>query len=361
VSDRLAEILPTGSEVYRFHPERVAAYVPRIDPGELETCLEGVHESLQEPFGYQGIAIHVDCHVGCVIPDGKACKNGQEPLRRADFAARAAYEDGVHYRVVSCASDDLSTEHVETLGLLRQAIEHNDLYLDYQPKYELATGRIVGAEGLVRWNHPHRGLVPPRDFVAKAEQSTLIDTLTRWVFTTAVGQLVSWSQQGLTTAVAVNISTRNLYSPLLTGLLVDLLQESGVPSGMMEIEVTETALMKNPDLALKVLTQLAAMPITIAIDDFGTGFSSLQYLGRIPARVVKIDQVFVRSVGSDPTSRRIVEGIIELAHHLGMTVVAEGIEDVAALDFLKEVGCDIGQGFLLCEPVSPERMLQMCR
>jgi EAL domain-containing protein (putative c-di-GMP-specific phosphodiesterase class I) len=262
---------------------------------------------------------------------------------------------------VSCSSDDPPAEKVETLGLLRKAIEQNDLYLDYQPKYELSTGRIIGAEGLVRWNHPSLGIVPPRDFVAKAEQSTLIDTLTRWVFTTAVGQLAQWHQQGFSTVVAVNISTRNLYSPLLTGHLVDLLQESGVPPGRMEIEVTETALMRNPDLALKIMSQLASLPITIAIDDFGTGFSSLQYLGRIPAQVVKIDQVFIRSVGRDATSRRIVQGIVDLAHDLGMIVVAEGIEDVAALEFLKSVGCDVGQGFLLCEPVSPERVFQMCQ
>jgi diguanylate cyclase (GGDEF)-like protein len=361
LGDRLVEALPGSAQVYHYHPERLAAVISKTCEDTLDSALEKLYQDLQRPFRVGDLDVHVDCHVGCTMLDSKEPLDPAAVLKSADQAARLAQDDGIGYRMGTPSIDGFSEESLEILGALQDAIDTNELYLEYQPKYDLASRRIVGVEALVRWDHPTRGLLPPHSFVPQAEQSTLIDALTRWVFSSAVLQLAEWRDQGLWIPIAINISTRNLYSSRLAGLLPELLEAHQLPPEGIELEITEGALMKSPERAMEVLTQLAAAPFVIAIDDFGTGFSSLQYLGRIPASVIKLDQVFVAGMLRDPSSRRIVEGTIDLAHRLGMKVVAEGIEDEPTATSLSAAKCDYGQGFHLGRPASADRIADLYR
>jgi EAL domain-containing protein (putative c-di-GMP-specific phosphodiesterase class I) len=236
---------------------------------------------------------------------------------------------------------------------LRRALELGELELHYQPKVDIATNRVRSAEALVRWRHPTQGLVPPNTFIPLAEETGLIVPLGEWVLRRSCMQVRSWLDSGMSPLrIAVNLSAKQFRHADLVAVVKSALDDAGLEPGYIELELTESAVMHDPEQSAATLTALSSMGVHISIDDFGTGYSSLSYLRRFPLDKLKIDRSFIRDLMSDPDDVSIVKAIISLAHSLRLRVVAEGVETVEQLDFLREVGCDQYQGFY-CSPAVP--------
>jgi len=234
---------------------------------------------------------------------------------------------------------------------LRQAIADSQLRLYYQPKAEMQTGLVKGVEALVRWQHPTLGFIPPDQFIPLAEQTGLIEPLTHWVVETAIVQCRHWLDGGLELRVAVNLSMRNLRDTNLPDTIESLLAQHRVPPHLLCCEITESAVMGDAEHTLQVLNRLFALGVRIAIDDYGTGYASLSYLKRLPADELKIDLAFVQHMTTDRADEAIVRSTVNMAHSLGMHVVAEGVEDQATWDLLETLRCDIAQGYYLSRPL----------
>jgi EAL domain-containing protein (putative c-di-GMP-specific phosphodiesterase class I) len=243
-------------------------------------------------------------------------------------------------------------ERLSLLGELRHGIANDQIVLHYQPKLALPDVKLVGVEALARWQHPQRGLLGPSEFIPVAESTGLIVPLTLSVLRSAIGQLAQWRADGHDFTVAVNLSPRCLAEPDLTAQVLGLLGAYDVPGRCLELEITEDTLALDPDRALATLTALHAAGIQISIDDFGTGYSSMAYLRRLPVNELKVDRSFVMGMLSRGDDEVLVRSLVDLGHNLGLTVVAEGVEDQATLDALSQVGCDVVQGFHLGRPMT---------
>jgi diguanylate cyclase (GGDEF)-like protein len=277
-------------------------------------------------------------------------------LQRADVAMYAAKAARTGPQVYAPERDSNSIRRLSLVAELRKAIDQGEIAVHYQPQAALPEGRVVGVEALVRWNHPHLGPVQPDEFIAVAEHSGHIRPLTRYVLGAALRQARAWHLAGLDLGVAVNLSPRALLDDDLPEAVERLLTETGVDAGRLTIELTESAIMADPEHAVGLLTRLSDLGVQLSIDDFGTGYSSLSYLKRLPVNELKIDRSFVRTMSTDPSDAAIVRSTIELAHNLGLSVVAEGIEDAATFAELAALGCDVGQGFLLSRPLAAARV-----
>jgi EAL domain-containing protein (putative c-di-GMP-specific phosphodiesterase class I) len=264
------------------------------------------------------------------------------------YAAKAAHS-GIE--VYSPERDQYSPRRLALVGALRGAVEARALTVAYQPKAELPSGAVAGMEALVRWQDPAHGTVPPDEFIPIAESTGLIAPLCRFVLEVAVGQATRWRAQGLPAGVAVNLSVRNLLEPGLADRVRGLLAASGLPAGLLTLEITEGAVMTDPAAAVAVLHQLAGAGVRLSIDDFGTGYSSLAYLKRLPVDEVKLDKSFVLGMTSDRDDAAIVRSTVELARNLGLRMVAEGVEDQATWDALAAMGCELAQGYHLARPM----------
>jgi EAL domain-containing protein (putative c-di-GMP-specific phosphodiesterase class I) len=245
---------------------------------------------------------------------------------------------------------------------LRRALERGEFVPHYQPIADTATGIIAGAEALIRWNHPQRGLVPPAEFIPLAEETGLIVPLGEWVLAEALAKAREW--QGLRpdpTRVAVNISARQFLLQNLGDLVARTLVDTGCDPRLLELEITESTALHNADLTIEVLRRLTEMGVSVSVDDFGTGYSSLTYLKHFPIQGVKIDQSFVRDLASDQSDAVIATAIINMAHILGLRVVAEGVETTDQLDFLRRQGCDEYQGYLLARPIPADEFAALLR
>jgi EAL domain-containing protein (putative c-di-GMP-specific phosphodiesterase class I) len=238
---------------------------------------------------------------------------------------------------------------------LRRGIDREELVLYYQPEFDLATGAVIGAEALVRWRHPERGLVPPMEFIPLAEDTGLVTPLSRWVIRTACGRVRDWISRGYPPLrVAVNISPRLFEKDGFSEMLLSSLEEAGVPPRLIEAEITESMAMKDFDLTLRILNHLAEVGIPIAIDDFGTGHSSLAYLKKFPAQRIKIDRSFIRDMAPGNDDAAIAQAVVAMSHSLKMKCIAEGVETEEQARMLREWGCDEAQGFLFGRPVPEE-------
>jgi EAL domain-containing protein (putative c-di-GMP-specific phosphodiesterase class I) len=245
---------------------------------------------------------------------------------------------------------------IELIPELRRGIERGELFLEYQPKMELSTGRIYGVEALVRWEHPERGRLGPDSFVPLAENTGLIAPLTSFVLETSIAQCAEWQRRGLPLTVSVNISVRSLLMANLSEQIAEILKRYDVDPGCIQLEITESTMMADPARAMRALTQLGDAGLGLAVDDFGTGYSSLTYLKDLPVDEIKIDRSFVTPMVDSREAAVIVRSTIEIARNLGLCVVAEGVEDQRTLDALMELGCDRVQGYYLSRPVSAERI-----
>jgi EAL domain-containing protein (putative c-di-GMP-specific phosphodiesterase class I) len=275
-------------------------------------------------------------------------------LRRAEVALIGSLDSADPVSVYDPATDPHRPERLTLMSDLREALDRGGLVLHYQPKLDLATLRVDSVEALVRWNHAQRGSVPPDTFIALAEKTGNIRRLTRWVLAAGIAQAQEWALRGHALRVAVNISARDLDDAELPRRIGDLLSLHGVEPHGIVLELTESAVMSEPEAAVGMLKRLADMGIDLAIDDFGVGQSSLAYLRRLPVREIKIDRLFTQRLGEDAGDRTLVRSIVELGHRLGYRVTAEGIETEAALDYLREIGCDHAQGFHIARALAPE-------
>jgi len=273
-------------------------------------------------------------------------------MRRADVAMYVAKGEQTGIEVYDVARDPNSPTRLGTVTALREALDHGQLELHYQPKVSLDDGTVVGVEALVRWQHPVRGLVPPDEFVPLAERTGLVHRLTAFVLREALDQVSDWWAHGLQVPVAVNVSMRDLQETDLAGLVAAELDAHHLPPTALVLEVTESVLAQDPGRAVATLRELADLGVSSSLDDFGTGYSSLLLLERLPVAEIKIDRSFVRRLDEEGGDPAMVRSIVGFAHGLGLSVVAEGVETSAAWKLLREMGCDVAQGYRVARPMA---------
>jgi diguanylate cyclase (GGDEF)-like protein len=318
---------------------------------DIVAFAERVLDCLREPFSIGEMTLEIDASIGIARypQDGE---DSHALLRSADVAMYEAKSRGSGINLYDREQDKHTPERLALTAELNNAIRNNDLLLHYQPKVDLNSGDVCGFEALVRWQHDRLGLLYPDKFIPLAEVGDSIHHLTRKVLDIALRQQQQWFNAGYQLPVSVNLSARNLIDERCTEVLRELLERYGTPRGMLELEITETALMQDADTALQQLMQMADLGIKLSIDDFGTGYSSLSYLRRMPIDALKIDRMFVKDMLSSNQDTAIVSSTIALAHNLGLNVIAEGVEDEATMDCLKDNNCDQVQGYFVCRPAA---------
>ena len=315
-------------------------------------------DAMKTPFKMNGMQLEVNSSIGLAIFPGHG-EDAHSLLKSADIAMYAAKQDKTGFALYSSENDKYTTRRLSLMGELRQAIDAGNLSLVYQPKLNLKTGKLDSVEALVRWQHHIHGEVNPDEFIELAERTGLINPLTNWVVENAIQQAAAWKKQGLHLNVAINISPSVLMDPLLHDTFTGLLATYKVPAECIMLEITENALMEDRDRAIAVLDQFAKTGFSLAIDDFGTGYSSLAYINRLPVHELKIDKSFVQDMATNESNAVIVRATIDLAHNIGIKVVAEGVEDEATLYQLEELGCDVIQGYYISKPLTVENIPDM--
>ena len=360
IGPRLAGELRGADTVARLGGDEFAVLLPDVDglSGALDVASR-LRQALGEAFSVEGVELDIDASIGVVI-SGAHGADAQKLLQRADIAMYVAKQQKRGVVVYDPEKDDHSPERLSLLGQLRRGIERGELFLQYQPKIDLKTRQVAGVEALVRWQHPDRGMVPPNDFIPLAERTGLIGPLTEAVLNMTLAQVKVWSDLGHHIPVAVNISARNLSDDTFAEKVKGLLARHAVASGLLEVEVTESAVMLDPEKATRILNELHAIGVRISIDDFGAGYTSLAQLKDLPISELKIDKSFILAMRTNTDDAVIVKSMIDLGHSLSMKVVAEGIETADALNTLADLHCDIGQGYHLCRPALPEALVQWC-
>jgi diguanylate cyclase (GGDEF)-like protein/PAS domain S-box-containing protein len=343
--------------VVRLGAAEFALLVTGADAAGGKRLADRIVAALQEPILVDGLPIELGAWVGIGLFPGHA-EDADTLLRRADVALDVARRGVADCVVYSRCDDPYDPRRLVLMGDLRHAIESDQLHLEYQPKIELRSRKVVGVEALLRWSHPEFGDVPPTEFVGLAEGSALIRPLTRWVLNEACRQCRAWRQTGLHIPVATNLSARNLLEPDLADHIAGLLETWGLDAASLGLEITESAIMAEPARSARLLEQLRAGGTSLAIDDFGTGYSSLSYLRRLVVSEVKIDRSFVIGLSSDQGDLAIVRAVIDLGHRLGLRVVAEGVEDAKTWDLLEAAGCDLAQGYYMARPMKGAELLR---
>jgi diguanylate cyclase (GGDEF)-like protein/PAS domain S-box-containing protein len=348
LSERLQQVMRSSDTVARLGGDEFAVLLPHVESVEQALDLaKRILAVFQQQFVLKdGIALDVGCSIGVSISPIHADEHGKL-MQCADVAMYRA-KAGTQKIVVYDQSKDTNSVRQLTLSSeLRQAIRDSTLAMEYQPQLCIRSQLIKSVEGLARWRHPTLGYVPPDEFVAHAEQGGLITELTRWTFETALAQLADWKSTGIDLSLSINLSAKVLVDPNLPDILSALLRNSRVVPEKLVLEITESALMNDPDVALQIVKALADLGVRLSIDDFGTGFSSLAYLQKLPLDEIKIDKSFVFGMLESHNDGVIVRSTIDLAHNLGLTVVAEGVENVDHIDALARLDCDLAQGFCI--------------
>ncbi len=351
---RLSSVLGSGTVLARLQSEEFGIFVPARDARAASALAGSLQGALREPVNIRDVAIDVAATIGSSFYPGHG-DEAEMLVRRAAIAAREAARRDVAYHAYQGTSQRENPERLALAAELRRAIEQHELVLHYQPKVSLATGRVVGAEALVRWMHPRRGMIPPGQFIALAEETGLIRQMTYSIIENAVRQLHAWRHLGQKLPIAVNLSVRNLYDPRLLSVFSDLLSTWGIEDRLIDFEITESALADDPEMAQQAISAIRKRGSSIYIDDFGTGYSSLNYLVSLPIHYLKIDRSFVSQMKSKREAHAVVASVISMAHNLGLQVVAEGVETRAEADALRDLGCDQAQGYLFYKPLpAPE-------
>ncbi|GLK92162.1 phosphodiesterase DibA [Pseudomonas turukhanskensis] len=327
-------------------------------PEQAANLAEQLLTALREPFNVDEQELFIGASIGISLFPSDA-RSVEQVMRNADSALFKAKSSGrATYAFYSQELTSLARQRVELGAQLHQALEKDELRVFYQPIYGLNTGKLLGVEALVRWQHPERGLVPPDQFIPIAEESDLIGSIDAWVLAQACQQMATWQRQGLNLEfMSVNVSSRIFSHGKLDGLVTEVLTATGLDAALLELEITESAVMEDADAALQLMQRLRALGVRLAIDDFGTGYSSLARLKRMPVHKLKLDQSFVRGLPADHDDAAITRAVIALGHSLGMQVQAEGIEDASQAAFLQGLGCELGQGYLYGKP-QPAELLQ---
>ncbi len=364
VAERLRGTIRVEDTVARLGGDEFTLLFDELSRAEdAARMAEKLLDAFASPFSVDGHELYVTASIGVALypNDGG---DAEALLRNADAAMYRSKEAGRNtYQLFTPGMNARALERMSVERELRRALDRGELVLHYQPLVALADARPVGVEALVRWNHPERGLIFPDAFIPVAEESRLIVPMGEWVLNEACRQLSAWRAAGLDgLRMAVNLSARQLQQPNLAKFVDGALSLNGVPAALLELEITESAAMQNVESTKSVLHALRAMGVRISIDDFGTGQSSLSYLKNFPLSTLKIDRTFVRDIALDSDDEAIVRAIVALAHVLKLDVVAEGVETDAQLAFLREAGCEEGQGYLFSRPLpAPEAQLLLGR
>ncbi len=353
IGPRLAnEMSEVPGTVARLGGDEFAVFLPRIRSTHQAVVFgHRLLDALAQEFDLDGFTTQISASIGIAISPQQA-QDHHALMRYADIAMYYAKGQMLGLSIYSPEYDPHSTKRLAIVSELGRAIRENQLCLYFQPKVLLDEQRCYGFEALIRWMHPELGFVPPADFIPIAELTSLIHQLTAWVLEKAIEQCRHWQDQGMALSIAVNLSARNLMDDNIPKLVERLLAKYQLPASRLELEITESSIMTDPTRALRNLDALHELGVHLSIDDFGTGYSSLAYLKRLPVQTLKIDKSFVLNMLEDLQDELIVNSTIHLAHNLGLTVVAEGVENEALLARLSEMGCDEAQGYFIGRPMA---------
>jgi c-di-GMP phosphodiesterase Gmr len=354
VSAAIKACLDEGDIVARLGGDEFIVLVQGSRVADLEVCAQRILDRLRIPFNLGLIEVYTGCSIGIALsPEHGDTLEGL--IRSADTAMYVAKDQGKRtYRVFSPDMNKKVAEYMWLDTNLPRALEDHQLVLHYQPKLCLASGAVLGVEALLRWNSPERGMVSPLDFIPYAEESGMIGPLGRWVMQTAAAQARRWSEQGLGIRVAINISARQLSDTAIVHDFADALETAGLDPCLLDLELTESCLIEDEDMARGLITQFREMGAQVHLDDFGTGYSSLSQIARIPLDMIKLDRSFVRGINTNAKSQALVRSMVAVAQALNFAVVAEGVETSAEEEFLKKIGIDYVQGFLYAKPMTAD-------
>ncbi len=350
LSTRLLGHLGEGETIARLGGDEFGVLLRGTSEGRAFEVARRTLEIIAEPVVLREIPVTVDASVGIA----RAPVHGGDVetlLQRADIAMYEAKERRSGVEQYDLERDSHDAGQLTLMTELKGAIEHGELFLAFQPKVATRDGAVLGVEALVRWHHPERGVIPPGEFVPLAERTGLIKPLTRWVLDAALEQCRAWADDGLETAVAVNLTMIDLLDASLPDEIGDLLERHGLPARCLELEITESTIMADPLHVGDVLRRLSEMGIRLAIDDFGTGYTSLAYLKRLPIDAIKIDRSFVSGMATERGDATIVRSVIDIGRNLGLEIVAEGVESKAIWDQLRSFGCHQVQGYYVARPL----------
>lgn len=357
IAEKLTNCEYKFNMVSRLKAAEFAIIIPPIEEKQhgYSIC-QSILDTISEPIVVDGHELYLTASIGISFYpcDGN---NGDELLKNAYKAMYYAQQrGGNNYQFYSPKSGIVSTDKISQETRLRNALKNSEFEIYYQPKVELKTGKIIGSEALVRWNHPERGLVYPGEFIPLAEETGLIISLGEWVLETACNQTKIWQNSGFSLlGIAVNLSSRQLNQKNIIQRVNQIVKETGIEPKYLELEVTENLVIQNESAAIQAMNEWRNIEIKIAVDDFGTGYSSLSYPKRFPFDIIKIDRSFVCNITNDPKNAAITIAIIQMAHSLNMKVIAEGVETQSELDFLYQYDCDEIQGYFFSKPVTKEK------
>ena len=349
---------PAAPRVARIGESTFAVLLDGVDAAEASMAAARVTDAFDQPYREAELTIDAPIAVGiALLPEH--CANAEQALRRAEVALALAASAETRVAIYRPDSDPHRPDRLSLMSELRIGLPRGEFQLVYQPKLDIARGKISGAEALVRWNHPTRGTVRPDDFITLAEETGNIQQLTRWVLRTGLTEAKRWRDRGLTARIAINLSVRDLTDDTLPVRIAGLLRETGLQARSLVLEITESAIMGEPEAAIAVLVRLEEMGIDLAIDDFGVGQSSLAYLRRLPVREIKLDKTFVMNLPRNPGDQTIVRSVTGLGHNLGYMVTADGVEDADTLRMLRDFGCDYAQGYFVGRPMAPDDFVRL--
>jgi diguanylate cyclase (GGDEF)-like protein len=352
IGPRLSTVLREHDLMARLGGDEFGILLPDLpDRGVAIRIAERLLEELERPVTVEGLALDVSGSIGIAIFPEQS-DDAETLLRRSDVAMYAAKETGGGYEVYEEYMDENHPARLTLIGQVRPAIENNEFIVYYQPKVRLSDGRVSGAEALVRWDHPERGIVPPDEFIPFVEKTVLLRPLTLYVFAEVMRQWRVWADEGMKLPIAVNLSPRSLLDGQLPDQIAEMLDRWGMPPGFLKVELTESFMMAESGRSTGVIDRLSDIGVSLSIDDFGTGYSSLSHLKRLPIDEIKVDRSFVMHMHEDANDFMIVRATVELARNLGLRVVAEGVEDLETFDRLADFGCDEAQGYFISRPIS---------
>ena len=358
VGERLKGVIGEGVTLARLGGDEFAVLLENCSQlGQAAVMAQSIIDGMKAPIELDNHRLFISVSIGISLFPGDAL-SAEQLLRNADSALFKAKGNGrAGYALYTEELTAHAQQRVETAAELRRALEQEELRVYYQPVHDLSSGRMIGVEALVRWQHPQRGLVPPGEFIPIAERTGLISDIDTWVMRQACLQMVQWQREGKTLDfIAVNVSSRLFVHRDLYQYVAQVLHETQLAPAFLELEVTESAVMEEPEVALEQLHRLRELGLRLAIDDFGTGYSSLLRLKRLPVQKLKIDQGFVAGLPSDEDDMAIVRVIIALARSMGMQIQAEGIEHAEQSQCLLEQQCDLGQGYWYGRPVPAQQV-----
>jgi diguanylate cyclase (GGDEF)-like protein/PAS domain S-box-containing protein len=359
-AERVRKATREADTVARVGGDEFTVIFPNVTSLQtLSAAAEVMLDDLARPFPSEGQELVVSASVGISLyPDDADSVEGL--IKHVDAAMSSAKQLGRNnFQFFTAGMNQEVQDRMLIEGGLRTAIQRDEMSLLFQPKIDLATRRIFGAEALLRWNHPKLGMISPSRFVPVAEDAGLVGQIGEWVLHSACRQIREWQDAGYSLRVAVNVSARQFQEYDVAELVMDIMRDTGALAKNLELELTESAVMNDAESSIVTLERLSALGVQIAIDDFGTGYSSLSYLKRLPLDLLKIDQSFVRDISSDPNDAAIVRAIITLARSLGIEVIAEGVENEAQLAFLNAYGCQYAQGYLFGRPLTALQLVKL--